>query len=103
MIQSNQIRDCPVTVQDVEAVHKSWGKNVVTLKGKTTRTKPIDVARDFVKIPKELLKLHKEVFLTADIFFVNNIPFFITLSRKTCFTAVNHLPDRKVKNIFKAF
>jgi hypothetical protein len=61
------------------------------------------VARDFVKIPVELLKLHKEVFLTVDIFFVNKIPFFLTLSQKVCFTAVNHLMDRTVPQIFKAF
>ena len=62
------------------------------------------MAKDFVKIPKELLKLHKDVFLTADIFvFVNKIPFFLTLSRKICFTAVNHLADQKVATIFKAF
>jgi hypothetical protein len=56
-----------------------------------------------VKVPKELLKLHKEVFLITDIFFVNKIPFFLTLSRKICFTAVNHLADRTVPQIFKAF
>jgi hypothetical protein len=41
--------------------------------------------------------------LTTDIFFVNNIPFFLTLSRKICFTAVNHLKDRTVPQIFKYF
>jgi hypothetical protein len=56
-----------------------------------------------VKVPKELLKLHKDVFLTTDIFFVKNIPFFLTLSRKICFTAVNHLADRTVPQMFKAF
>jgi hypothetical protein len=56
-----------------------------------------------VKVPKELLKRHKEVFLTTDIFFVNKIPFFLTLSRNKCFTAVNHLTDRTVPQIFKAF
>jgi hypothetical protein len=56
-----------------------------------------------VKVPKEFLKLHKEVFLTTDIFLVNNIPFFLTLSCKICFTAVNHLADRAVLQIFKAF
>jgi hypothetical protein len=61
------------------------------------------VARDYVKVTKELLKLHKEVFLTTDIFFVNNIPFFLTLSRNICFTAVNQLADRTVPQIFKAF
>jgi hypothetical protein len=51
----------------------------------------------------ELMKLHKEVFLTTGIFFVNKIPFFLTLSRKICFTEVNHLADRTVPQIFKAF
>jgi hypothetical protein len=103
IIQSNQINDCPVTVSDVEVAHKIWGKNIAALKGKTTRKKTIHVARDFIKIPKELVELHKEVFLTADIFFVNKIPFFLTYSRKICFTAVSHLHDRKVGTIFKAF
>lgn len=56
-----------------------------------------------MKVPVEILKLRKEVFLTADLFFVNKIPFFLTLSRKICFTAVNHLSDRKIGTIFAAF
>jgi hypothetical protein len=103
VIQSNQIKDCLVTVQDVNVALKIWGKKIAALKGKTTQSKPNPVAKDFVKVPVELLKLHKEVFLTADIFFVNKIPFFLTLSRKICFTMVNHLVDRPVPQIFKAF
>jgi hypothetical protein len=103
VIRSNQIKDCPVTVQDVDVAHTIWGKNVAALKGKTTRSKPDPVARDFVKVPVELMNLHREVFLTIDIFFVNKIPFFLTLSHKICFTAVNHLADRTVPQIFKAF
>ena len=61
------------------------------------------MAKDFVKVPKDLLNLHRDVTLTADIFFVNKIPFFITHSRKICFTAVNHLADRTIKTIFKAY
>jgi hypothetical protein len=103
VIKSNQIKDCPVTVQDIDVARKIWGKNIAALKGKTTRSKSIPVARDYVKVPMELMNLHKEVFLTTYIFFVNNIPFFLTLSRKICFTAVNHLADRTVPHIFKAF
>jgi hypothetical protein len=73
------------------------------LKGKNTRSKTILVARDYVKIPLELMKLHKEVFLTTDIFFVNNNPLFLTLSCKIMFTAVNHLADCTLLQIFKAF
>jgi hypothetical protein len=103
VIQSNQIKDCPVTIQDMDVARKIWGKNIAALKGKTTRSKLIPVARDYVKVPMELMKLHKEVFLTTDIFFVNKIHFFLTLSRKICFTGVNHLADRTVLQIIKAF
>ena len=70
---------------------------------KTIQKKAIHVAKDSVKIPKELLKLHKEVYLTANIFFVNKIAIFLTYGCNVCFTAVNHLADRKVGTIFKAF
>jgi hypothetical protein len=101
IIRSNQIKDCPVTVADVDVAFKIWG--VAALQGKTTRTKLLPVAADFVKIPKEVLDLHRDVSLTADIFFVNKIPSFLTLSRNMCFTAINHLPNRTVPEIFKAF
>jgi hypothetical protein len=103
VIQSNQIKDCPVTVQYIDMARKIWGKNIAALKGKTTRSKSIQVARDYVKVPMELMKLHKEVFLATHIFFVNKIPFSLTLSRKICFTAFNHLANRTVPQIFKAF
>jgi hypothetical protein len=40
VIQSNQIKDCPVTVEDVVNAHAIWGKNIAALKGKTTRKQP---------------------------------------------------------------
>jgi hypothetical protein len=103
VIRSNQIKNFPVTTQYIDVAMKIWGKNIAALKWKTTRSKTHPVARDYVKVPKELLKIHKEVFLTTYIFFVNKIPFFLTLSRKIYFTAVNHLADRTVPQIFKAF
>jgi hypothetical protein len=103
VIQSNQIKDCPMTVQYIDVARKIWGKNIAALKGKTTWSKSIPVARDYIKVPMELMKLHKEVFLTTYIFFVKKIPFFLTLSRKICFIAVNHLADHTVPHIFKAF
>jgi hypothetical protein len=92
-----------MTVQYIDVALKIWGKNIAELKRKTTRTKLITVARDYVKVPMELLKLHKEVFMRTDILFINNIPFFLTLNHKICFTAVNNLAYRTLLHIFKAF
>jgi hypothetical protein len=103
VIRSNQIKDCPVTIQDINAAMKIWGKNISALKGNTTRRKMHPVVRYYVKVPKDLLKLPKEVFMTTDIFFVNKITFFLTLSRKMCFTDFNHISDRTFLQIFKAF
>jgi hypothetical protein len=77
IIWSNQIKDCPVTVEHIDTELKIWGKNVAALKGKTTQSKPDLVAGDFVKVQAELLKLHKEVYITANLIFVNKIPFFL--------------------------
>jgi hypothetical protein len=86
VIQSNHIKDFLVTVQDIDAALKIWGKIIAALKGKTTRSKSITVA-----------------FMTTEIFFVNKIPIFLMLSHKICFVAVNHLADHTVLHIFKAF
>ena len=80
-----------MTVQDVEVAQKVWGKNIASLKGKNTWRNLNVVARDQVKIPLGLIKFHKKVFLTCDIFFVNKISFFLTLSQNIYFTEVNHL------------
>ena len=83
--------------------HNIWGKSVPDLKGKTTRTKPIPVAGDLVHMPEDMVKLHKYIYLTSYLFFVNSIPLFLTLSRKICFIDVKYLANRKLESIFKAF
>jgi hypothetical protein len=59
VIQSNQIKDFPVTVQHIDVAQNIWGKNIAALKGKITRSKSIPVARDYVKVPMELMELHQ--------------------------------------------
>ena len=71
-----------MTVEDVDVALNIWVKNIAALKGNTTRSKQNTVAREYVKIPMDLLKLHKEVLLTLDILFVNKIPLLLTLRRK---------------------
>ena len=81
---SGRIKDCAVTVRDLDVARMIWGKkSVPVLKGKSTRTKPIPVRAETVMIPRELRYLQKSVVLCFDIFFVDTIPFFLSVSRKT--------------------
>ena len=68
-----------MTVQHIDVDHNIWDNIVPYLKGKTNRKKPIPVAGDLVQVPEDLVKLHKDIYLTADLLFVNGIPFFLTL------------------------
>jgi hypothetical protein len=52
VIRSNQIKDCPLSIQDIDLDLKIWGNNIATLKGKATRSKTNPVARDYGKVPK---------------------------------------------------
>jgi hypothetical protein len=103
VICSHQIKDHPVTIHDIDVDMKIWGNNIAALKGKTTRNKMHPVARDYVKVPKELLKLHEEVFLKTNIFFVKKILFFGHTMSQDIFLAVKNLADRTVPQIFKTF
>ena len=42
-IQSNSIKDCPVTVKDLGTAIKVWGPSIAMLKCKTVRTTPTPV------------------------------------------------------------
>jgi hypothetical protein len=67
-IQLNLIKDCPVTIKDMEMVIKVWGPNNAMLKGKTVRKIPPKVRQDVIEILKKIWELHKDVTLTIDIF-----------------------------------
>ncbi len=54
ILRFNQIKDCPVMVEDAMAAYKIWGPSVAALKGKTVRKKPEPVKTETVYIPKEI-------------------------------------------------
>jgi hypothetical protein len=80
MVQSYSIQDCPVTLDNIILAEKIWGPNIAALKGKTTKSTPKPVTTNYLQIPRGILDFHKEAYLTADIFFVNQVPFLLTYS-----------------------
>jgi hypothetical protein len=40
LLRMNVIKDCPVTTEDVNIAEKIFGKDISSLKGKSTRRKP---------------------------------------------------------------
>ena len=103
LIKNNQINVFKVSVWNINTAQEIWGKDISALKCKSVQGKPTMVASDCIKIPKEIANIKKTVFLTADILFVNRIPFFISLRRKIDFTGVIHLKGSTASIIVDAF
>ena len=51
----NTIKNNPVTTEDLDIAKKIFGPDISSLKGKTTRRKPVPVIEDYIEIPRELI------------------------------------------------
>ena len=102
IVSSNQIANCPVSIEDIDRAEIIYGPSIQNLKGKTTRRTPERVVSDYITIPTKVLESNKNVSLSGDIFFVNKIPFFATISENIKFTTAEVLASRKIKNIIAA-
>ena len=102
ILASNQIANCPVTVEDVDRAEIIYGPSVLILKGKTTRRSPEQVVSDYVLVPQKLLDANSNVVLSGDIFFINTIPFLVTVADNIKFTTTELLQSRKIPNILAA-
>jgi hypothetical protein len=100
MIQNGHISNCPIQVDDLDRATHIHGKDVGLLKGKTTRKEPLPVIESFVPVPKDMLNLRKNVFVTVDLFFVNKLVSLATYSRRMCLTTVKWLDTRKISGVF---
>jgi hypothetical protein len=66
----NTIRNCPVTMEDVNIAERIFGTDMLSPKGKSARRKSTPVREDTVKIPEELVANNCEIELCIDIMYV---------------------------------
>jgi hypothetical protein len=99
VLQVGGIGGCTIPVDDAKVAHKIWGASVPKLKGSTVQETGQHKPQSLVKAPWELLQLQQKVCIGIDIFFVNGHTFFMTYSRKICFTTVTHLINHKVSEV----
>jgi hypothetical protein len=78
-----------VTLKDVKAAKVIWGCSILKMKGNMVRRNGKKVVQSIIKVPTELIKLHRDVKFAIEFFFVNKHIFFMTYSTKICFTIVN--------------
>jgi hypothetical protein len=88
------VRNFNISLQDIANANALFGPDRGSLKGKTVRRRPGRVRPEYVSIPRALYERIKNVTLTADVMFVNGLPFFVTLSRDIKLVSIEFLPSR---------
>ena len=79
MVSGKSLDNCFIVANDITNAHAIFGPNRPGLRGKTIRQRPEHVVTEYLEIPKDFYRLHHFFTLTADVMFVNGIPFFTTL------------------------
>ncbi len=102
IVSAGGVPGSDVTIDDVKAAEVIWGWSVLKMKGNTVRRNGKRVMQSIVKVPMELIKLHQDLELAIDCFFVNKHVFFTTFSTKICFTTITHLSSRNEEVIWVA-
>ena len=102
ILKANMIKNCPVTSTDVDVAEKIYGPDMGTLKGKTTRKKPVPVKDDLVEIPPEIKSQHKNLTLDIDVMYVNGMPFLTAIDKSIRYRSAVPLANRTSKSLYTA-
>ena len=95
-VENNLIPNCPVTRRDIVAAKHIFGPDIGSLKGKTTRRRPIGVdLYDHIPIPPGVMEQYHDIILAVDVLYVNKLPFIVTISRYIRFGTVEFLCNQK--------
>ena len=88
MIDNNMIPNCHVTRHDVIMAEDIYDANVSIIKGKTVRRQTEHVREDVNLVPSDVLKKYEDISLSIDIYHINGIKFFRSISRHLMFRSV---------------
>jgi hypothetical protein len=101
LVSSNMISNCPIAPTNITNPRAIFGPDLASVWGKTIRRTPPPVVADHVAVPHTVVERNKVVTMATDIFFVDGMPFLVTLSRNIKFVMVEHLPVRTAKALVK--
>ena len=96
LVSSQNIYDCPLTINDMNNAHAIFGPDIAGVRG------PDRVLKYYVTVPYNFLELHKYATLVADVCFVKNVAFLVTMSRDIRFATVEFIRTRTAKQLIKS-
>jgi hypothetical protein len=96
ILQMNVITNNPVTTKDIKIAEEIFGPDIGSLKGKTTKRKPVLVVNDYINIPQELTIKQQDVTLCIDEMKVNGLSFLTTISMNICYQTAQFIASKLI-------
>ena len=94
LVSSHMLKNNNVSPAAVSDARTLFGPDLANVRGETVRIRPDPVVENYVAIPRDFVLANKHLTLAADVFFVDGIPFLLTLSRRVKFVTAEHCPVR---------
>lgn len=104
ILSNNLLLNCPYSTDDLKRAEDIYGTDVAFLKGKTTDSPDTDRERDrpYVSLPEHIRSRHSEVTLCCDIFYLQGLPFSVSISKQIRYASVRFLPDTTAASLATA-
>ena len=80
-ITMNTIKNCPITIKDINVMKTIYKIKVAVMKGKGTRKRPSKVVNDEIEIPKELYLNNPQVDLCINVMYVEKMAFLTAINK----------------------
>ncbi len=98
-MRDGHVLNCPYTVADVNRAEEIFGKDLGAIRGRTVRETPKAVRIDTSSVFKHE---DKKVILAADLAFIEQIPFLVTISRGLGLMTVQNVESKEHASIMAA-
>ena len=99
-LRQNIIKNCPVTLDDINRAQKIFRHEVGHLKGSTTRKTPSVIREEKIEIPREIIHQHDDFRLYIDLFYVNGMPMLTSIDSPIRNRALVCLDNREADSLY---
>ena len=94
MVRGHMLRDCNIATCNITNKNSIFGPNLHTIQSETVRRSPQPATTHYIDIPRVIYERNRDVDISADVFFINGLPFIVTRSRRLSFITAEAITSR---------
>ena len=95
LVRCNMLKNCPLAAPDIAIAKIFYDSDIAGVsRGKGVCRSPRPAVSNYVAILQQIHELNRVLNISADVMFINGLPFFLTRSRNVRFLTADAMPSR---------